>query len=119
MVAFLFIYLPLVALPMLLIAPAWILARARKQRDAEWLPFVHVPAATLWFGLFVAGIGSQSLGNLNEGVILAGAVIPLAYAKVAIVDRLTPHHHATTGGLAAVLLILAVVLRAFTPVLPE
>lgn len=119
MVAFLFIYVPLVALPMLLITPAWFVARARKQGDLRWFPFVHVPAVTLWFALLAGGIGAQSLGNLNEGVILAGAVIPLAYAKVIIVDRLTPHHHATNGGLAILLLILAVALRAFIPVIPE
>jgi len=119
MIAFLVIYFPLVALPMLLITPAWLLARARKQRNVRWFPFVHVPAVTLWFVLTVAGIGSQSLGNLSEGFILAGTVIPLAYAKVVIVDRLTPHHHATTAGLAILLLILAFVLRAFMPVIPE
>jgi hypothetical protein len=119
MAAFLLVYLPLVLVPLVLLIPAWIVSRGREDRDALVLPFVHVPAVTLWAGIVAAGMGAQSLGNLVEGFILGGVAILLGYLKILVVDQFTSRHRATTYGLAALLLVLAVALRSLMPIIPE
>ena len=115
----LFLVITLVVVPLVALVPAFVVSRLKPERESWMLPFVHVPAVTLWLALVVLGYGPQSLGNLGEGFAIGGVAVACGYAKVLLVDRFTAKHAATSYGLAALLALLAVGLRAFMPVIPE
>ncbi len=106
-------------LPLLLILPAFFLSRRKKEKESLLLPFVHIPAITLWVLLLTLGYGAQSLANFIEVIYLAMAAVVFPYLKVFIVDRFTARHILTTYGTVAVLAVGAFVLRALMPWLPE
>jgi hypothetical protein len=84
-----------------------------------WVLFLAVPALAVWLGLTAVGYGAQSLSNIIEVFWLVGASILFCYVKVFLIDLFVHRPHATTYVLIALLLVGAVLLRTFMPVLPE
>jgi hypothetical protein len=78
-----------------------------------------VPALLTWVGLLLSGVGQSSSANVIEGAWLMGASVVLAYVQVFLVDRFVKKPVRTTGVIAAILCLGAVILRATMPVLPE
>lgn len=83
------------------------------------LPFVHIPAISIWLLLISSGFGAQSLANVVELLYLGVAAVVLPYLKVFILDRFTREHAMTTYGTVALLGGSAFLFRALMPVLPE
>jgi hypothetical protein len=98
--------------------PAWWIARRR----GTWLSWDYASLVTpfaLWFALASAGFGAQSLGNLIEPMGLV-AIIPLALSiRVFLIDRWWKAAHAKSIAVFAFVSVVAVGLRAFTPLVPE
>ena len=102
----------------ILCLPAFLLSR-RNGVESWWLLFSVVPAVVVWTGLTALGFGAQSLSNLIELVWLVGAAVTLSYLKVFVVDRLTKSAVRSTYVLVGLLGVVAVLLRALTPMFPE
>lgn len=102
----------------LLCSPAFVVSR-RRSSESWWLLFLAVPALAVWLGLTAVGYGAQSLSNIIEVFWLVVASILFCYVKVLVIDRLVHRPHATTYVLMALLVVGAVLLRTFMPVLPE
>jgi hypothetical protein len=114
----LFMVTLLVPLPFTL--PAFFLSRRKKEKESSLLPFVHIPAITLWFLLFDLGYGAETWGNLSDEVsYLVVATVLLTYLKVFVLDRFTTRHAATTYCTLALLTCSAFLLRALMPSLTE
>jgi len=98
--------------------PAWLLAR-RRGRETPLLLVLPLPGIAAWIALSMLGYGSQSLSNLIEPfiVLLVGAA--LAYLFLVLVDRTGVRPAAIAALLMAALILLAVLLRTFMPILPE
>lgn len=102
----------------LLTIPAYLYSR-RRHPESRWLPVAAVPAVAAWLLLAGSGYGAQSLSNLIEVLWLLVASVILAYAKVLAVDRVIGFRAGGTYILMGMLLIAALLLRSFMPVLPE
>jgi hypothetical protein len=98
--------------------PAFWLSK-RKGSESWWLLFLSGPALAVWMGLTFFGYGAQSLANIIEVFWLAAAGVLICYLKVLMVDRFFQSQRKTTFGLILLLVIGAVLLRTFMPVLPE
>lgn len=111
--------LPIVVLvPILFCLPGWLIARKR-YAATPWSLTYAVPALILWVALAMAGIGSQSLGNIIELIYLSFGAVPLYYLKVMFIDKIRPNQRMNTIILTLSLCVIAVVLRLVMPVLPE
>lgn len=98
--------------------PAW--HRARNDGKATPLMlFLALPALIVWFVLSVNGFGPQSLSNLIEVFFLLGAGVALAYLHLLLGSRSDASPRAIALWIMAGLVVAAVLLRRFMPVLPE
>jgi hypothetical protein len=108
----------LVVVAGLLCLPAYLYSR-RRNAESRWLPLAPLPAVLVWLLLTAAGYGAQSLSNLVEVLWLMAAAVALVYGKVLWLDRRVGFRVANTYVLMALLVLAAVLLRSFMPVLPE
>ena len=108
----------LILIAAILCLPAFLYSR-RKGAESWWLPFSVVPGVVVWAGLTALGFGAQSLSNVIELVWLVGAAVALSYVKVFVVDRRGKSAVHSTYVLAGLLGVVAIALRALTPMFPE
>lgn len=113
-VAFLF----LVVLSCAAIYPAYLASR-RRGEESPLLLVAPVPAVVVWGAVTASGYGAQSLSNIVEVFAVFGIGAILAYLKVFVVDKARGTARASTFWLVGLLVVLALVLRATMPVLPE
>jgi hypothetical protein len=113
-----FLITVLVIGPAALNIPAWLYARRHRGATA-FLPWLAVPALCLWSGLLLLGVGQGTLGNLVEGVWIAGLGVFLVYLQVFALDRVWKRPRRTSAMLALALCIVAGILRVWMPDLPE
>ena len=97
--------------------PAWRVSRGRG--DSLWLLFLGTPALVVWVLITGLGFGPQSLSNLVEALLIMVVSVPLGYVKVFALDRFCGSPRRNTYLTMAALVMLAVVLRAAMPLLPE
>ena len=108
----------LILIASVLSIPAYLLSR-RHSEETRWLLFLCVPSTVAWFFLTYFGYGAQSLSNIIEVLWLIGAAILLCYIKVLVIDRFIKKPKATTYVFMIFLVLGALLLRSFMPVLPE
>ena len=111
-------FLVFVALSCAAIYPAYSASR-RQGDESRVLVVAPIPAIVAWGIVTALGFGAQSLSNIVEVFTIFGLGVVLAYAKVFVVDRAYGRARVSTYGLVALLLMLALVLRATMPILPE
>jgi hypothetical protein len=113
------IALPLISIiAALCVLPGWILAKRRRLWSA-WilaLPFLGIG---LWGALAMLGLGSQSLGNVVEVLIVAAAAVVTSYLVFVVIGRLNYSVASGTAIAYIVVAAVAVCLRLFMPVFPE
>ena len=97
--------------------PAWL--RSRGKGDSIWLLFVGVPSYVAWFVVTMLGFGPQSLSNLIELLILGTLSIVAGYIKVFLVDPYYAESSRNTYLVIVFLVLAAILLRKFMPLLPE
>lgn len=108
----------LVVLAVALCLPAWLYARQRQ--GASWLLLLlGVPATIVWALLTAAGVGAQSLSNLIEVLGLLLLSVVACHFQVFLLDRFLSRPPHTSMWLAGVLVLVALLLRLTTPLLPE
>jgi hypothetical protein len=78
-----------------------------------------LPAVVVWGTVTASGYGAQSLTAIVEVMVLFGLGVILAYVKVFIVDKAYGSPRVSTYALVGLLVIVALVLRATMPNLPE
>lgn len=100
-------------------ALAYHLSKKSGHRETLLLPFMGLPAAAVWYYLMAHGHGAQSLGNLCEGYILSAVAIMAGFGKIHLLDPRLKRPALSTCGLAVVLVLIAVALRAWMPSFPE
>ena len=102
----------------LLCSPAWYIARKR----GSWFSWDYVTVfgpPLFWFMLAIAHIGSQSLSNLIELVIVA-AFIPLAvWSRVLLLDRFSKAPKRNSLVVCGVCFLVPLILRVAMPTLAE
>ena len=111
-------FLVLVALSCAAIYPAYLASR-RRGAESRLLVVAPVPAVVVWVALTASGYGAQSLSNIVEVFAIFGLGVVLAYVKVFVFDKAHSGARVSTYGLVALLVVLALVLRATMPILPE
>jgi len=111
-------FLVFVAMSCAAIYPAYSASR-RRGRESRLLIVAPVPAVVVWGAVTASGYGAQSLSNIVEVFAIFGLGVILSYIKVFIIDRIRRRARASTYGLVALLVVLAIVFRATMPVLPE
>lgn len=111
-------FLVLVALSCVAIYPAYLASR-RRGEESRLLVVAPVPAVVVWAALTAFGYGAQSLSNIIEVFAIFGLGVVLAYVKVFVFDRSRGTARMSTYWLVALLVVLASVLRATMPILPE
>lgn len=111
-------FLVLVALACGAIYPAYCASR-RRGPESRLLVVAPVPAVVVWVAVTASGYGAQSLSNIVEVFAIFGLGVVLAYLKVFVVDPSRGRTRESTYWLMALLVMLALVLRATMPVLPE
>jgi hypothetical protein len=111
--------LPLISIvATLCVLPGWIWAK-RHRPWSGWvlaLPFLGIG---FWGVLAMLGLGSQSLGNVVEVLIIAASAVVISYLVFVLIGRL---NFSVARGTAIAYIAVAVVaacLRLFMPVLPE
>ena len=102
----------------LLCIPAYIVSY-RRRTESKWLPFVMLPGLALWVMLTALGYGAQSLSNIVEVLWLLVAGVLSVYIKVYYVDPRLQKPRQATYLILGCLLVAALLLRTFMPVLPE
>jgi len=110
--------LVLLALMFGLSFPAWHRARSHGKATPLVL-FLALPALIVWFVLSINGFGAQSLSNLIEVSFLLAAGVALAYLHLVLASRSDASPRAIALWMMAGLVVAAVLLRRFMPVLPE
>jgi cytochrome bd-type quinol oxidase subunit 2 len=108
----------LIAAGVLASIPAW--RAARNTNKWRWWDFASLIVPYLvWITLAFLGFGAQSLGNLEELLVLV-VVVPLALSlRVFLFDRRTKARATDSVVVFALLCIVAICLRAFFPMIPE
>lgn len=111
-------FLILLVASVLLCVPAWYIARKRK----SWFGWDYATVLgplPFWYVLAIARIGSQSLSNLIELVIVA-AFVPLAvWSRVFVVDRVSKEPARSSLIACGVCFLVPLVLRLAMPTLAE
>ena len=98
--------------------PAWLISRSRGN-GSVWILFLSVPAIVVWVCLTALGIGAQSLSNMFEIFIIAILGVVMCYLKVFLLDKNVGKPHLTTAIVVLFLVVVAMLLRLFMPLLPE
>jgi len=111
-------FLVLIVLSCAATYPAFAASR-RRGPESRLLAVAPVPAVAVWMAVTAAGYGAQSLSNIVEVFAVFGLGVVLAYVKVFVIDRARGGARASTYCLVGLLVVLALVLRATMPVLPE
>lgn len=102
----------------LLVLPGWMLAKRYRPWSGRILalPFLGVG---LWGALVMLGLGSQSLGNIVEVLIVATSTVVISYL---VFFMFSHSNFSVARGTAIAYIVVAVVavcLRLFMPVLQE
>ena len=102
----------------ILILPGWYWAN-KDQPQELWICLLPAAGLAFWMLLMGLGVGAQSLANLVEAPMIAGVAVVAAYLRFfVLVKSPTLNPYGTFIAVAAVILA-AIALRAFMPVLPE
>ena len=108
----------LLALSGLLCVPAWHVARQRK----SWFGWDYIAILAplpFWYALSILHIGSQSLSNLVE-LLIVGAFVPIALScRVFVMDRLSGNAIRSSLLVCALCLVVPLGLRLAMPSLSE
>lgn len=107
-----------VALSCAVTYPAYSASR-RRGAESPLLLVIAVPAVVVWGLVTALGYGAQSLTAIVEVMALFGLGVVLAYVKVYVVDTAGGNRRVTTYSLAALLVVVAAILRAMMPDFPE
>jgi len=73
----------------------------------------------LWVLLTAAGFGAQGLANVVETFVVAISAVVVVYFKFLVLDRRSANRNFGTFFAVAVVVLVVVLLRAFTPMLAE
>jgi len=111
-------FLVFVVLSCAAIYPAYSASR-RRGSESRWLVVAPIPAVVAWIVVTASGYGAQSLANSLEVFAVFGLGVVLAYVKVFAVDKAYEKPRLSTAVLIIALVVLALVLRATMPNLPE
>ncbi len=98
--------------------PAWQVAR-RQGNDSPWMLGLALPALLVWVALTASGYGAQSLSNIVEVFYLFAGGIALSWAHLLLVRHTGARPGPTALWMIAGLVVMAILLRTFMPVLPE
>lgn len=98
--------------------PVWSIARRRKQATPLLL-VLPLPAIVVWMALSGVGYGAQSLSNLVEPFIVLFVGVAFVCLFLPLVDRTGARPAVLATLMMVALVVLAVLLRAFMPNLPE
>jgi cytochrome bd-type quinol oxidase subunit 2 len=87
--------------------------------ESRLLVVAPVPAVIVWVTATALGFGAQSLANIVEVFAIFALGIVLAYVKVFVVDKAYHKPLTSTYLLIGLLVVVAIILRATMPNLPE
>jgi len=91
----------------------------RRGPESRLLVVAPIPAVVVWVAITAMGFGAQSLANIVEVFAIFALGIVLAYVKVLAVDKAYKKPLTSTYSLIGLLVIVAIILRATMPNLPE